>query len=105
MPPSAAAASPRHRRARLPGGCLLYTSITLDDLDAALTDAGLTDLDLPVWRVITRRDVLLASLRLAPDDPGRFRQDWEAREHPQPENPIFARFSPSTAPVGGERCV
>ncbi|MBL0352401.1 MAG: DUF2309 domain-containing protein [Dechloromonas sp.] len=76
--------------------------ITLDDLDAALTDAGLTDLDLPVWRVITRRDVLLATLRLAPDDPGRFRQDWEAREHPQPKSFIFARFSPSTVAVGGE---
>ncbi len=72
--------------------------ITLDDLDAALSDAGLADLDQPVWRVISRRDVLLASLRLAPDDPGEVRRDWEAREHPQPENSIFALFSVSTAP-------
>ena len=71
--------------------------ITLDDLAAALTDAGVDDLDLPVWRVIRRRDVLLASLRLAPDDPGPFRQEWQAREHPQPESAIFALFSPSTA--------
>lgn len=28
--------------------------ITLDDLDAALSDAGLADLDLPVWRVINQ---------------------------------------------------
>ena len=75
--------------------------ITLDDLDASLTDAGLADLDLPVWRVISRRDVLLASLRLAPDDPGEVRRDWEAREHPQPENAIFALFSASTAASAG----
>ena len=76
--------------------------ITRDDLDAALTDAGLADLDLPVWRLITRRDVLMASLCLASDDPGEVRQDWEAREHPQPDDAISARFSGSTAAGAGE---
>ena len=72
--------------------------ITVDDLDAALADAGLADLDLPVWRAVSRRDVLTASLRLAPEDPGEVRRDWEAREHPQPEKAILGLFSASTAP-------
>ena len=71
--------------------------ITLADLDAALDDAGIRDLDSDVRRGLSRRDVLLASLRLAPEDAGQARRDWQAREHGETANPVFARFSASTA--------
>ena len=71
--------------------------ITVDDLDAALDDAGLADLDMPIWRVITRRDVLLASLRLAPEDAGTARKAWAAGERSVAEATIFARCSALTA--------
>ena len=84
--------------------------ITVDDLDAALADAGLDDLDAPVWRVITRRDVLLASLRLEPEDAGPARQAWEAGERPAAETATFfaamkplAVSTPVTRPSGPRR--
>lgn len=72
--------------------------ITLDDLGAALDAAGVADLDVPVWRVITRRDVLLASLRLAPEDAGGARQAWERQERVPAAPAIFARCVALTAP-------
>ena len=71
--------------------------ITRDDLVAALDDAGLGGLDLPVWRCLTRRDILLASLQLPADDPGAARRDWAAREHGRPDDAVFARFLALTA--------
>ncbi len=71
--------------------------ITVADLDAALNDAGLPDLDAELRRGITRRDVLLASLCLPLEAPGRARLDWVARELGEVADPVFARFAASTA--------
>ena len=71
--------------------------ITLDDLSAALDAAGVADLDAPVWRVITRRDVLLASLRLPPEDAGGARQAWEGQERVPAAPASFARCAALTA--------
>lgn len=71
--------------------------ITRDDLDAALDAAGIDDLDTAVCHGITRREVLLASLQMAPEGVGQARQAWAAREYGAAENLIFARFSGSTA--------
>ena len=71
--------------------------ISVADLDAALADAGLPDLDGEVRRGLTRRDVLLASLQLAPAATGAARRDWLAREGTMPANPVSAHFLASTA--------
>ena len=76
--------------------------ITRDDLAAALDDAGIADLDAGVCHGITRREVLLASLQMAPEGAGQARQAWASREYGAAENSIFAHFSPSTATGTGE---
>jgi len=76
--------------------------ITCDDLDAALDAAGIADLDADVRHGITRREVLLASLRVAPEGSGEAHRAWVAREYGAPENLVFARFSGSTATGAGE---
>ena len=75
--------------------------ISVADLDAALADAGLPDLDGEVRRGLTRRDVLLASLQLAPAAVGPARRDWLTREDAAP---VFAHFPASTATDGAPAC-
>ena len=84
--------------------------ITVADLEVALDDAGLPDLDIELQRGIRRRDVLLASLQVDPDEAGVARRRWLARElgnkggnkagnkpEDSAEISVFALFSPSTA--------
>jgi len=71
--------------------------ITRDDLWTALDDAGLPNLDSPVTRALTRRDVLLASLLAAPETPGAHRLDWMRRERRLADDPVFALFLALTA--------
>ena len=65
--------------------------IGVNDLAAALDEAGVADLDAPVWQGLTRRAVLLAGFALAPEDPGPARLAWAAREEGVAEGPLFAR--------------
>ena len=74
--------------------------VSVADLDAALDDAGLPDLDRELRHGLTRRDVLLASLQLAPAAPGPARRDWLAREGAAATAPVFAYFPASTATGG-----
>ena len=71
--------------------------INRDDLLAGLDDADLPDLDQPVLRALSQRDVLLASLLVAPETPGASRLAWLQREQGLAEDPIFACFLPLTA--------
>ncbi len=71
--------------------------ITGDDLDAALDATGIADLDADVRHGITRREVLLASLKMDSGNVGQASREWAAREYGGAENPVFARFSRSTA--------
>ena len=76
---------------------LVQDRITRDDLDSALDAAGVADLDADICHGITRREVLLASLQMAPEGSGQAHQAWAAREYGAAKNLIFAHFSPSTA--------
>ena len=70
--------------------------INHDDLLVALDDAGLPDLEQPVIRALTQRDILLASLLTAPETPGTSRIDWLKREQGLADDAIFAYFLPLT---------
>ena len=70
--------------------------ITRDDLLQAFTDSTLEQLDQPILRALTRRDVLLASL-LLPAAQGERRLDWNQREGLLANDAVFARCSVLTA--------
>lgn len=70
--------------------------INRDDLLVAFDDAGLPDLEQAVTRALTQRDVLLASLLVAPETPGASHLAWLRREQGQADDPIFACFLPLT---------
>ncbi|MFZ2973235.1 MAG: DUF2309 domain-containing protein [Ferribacterium limneticum] len=72
--------------------CLASGRISADDLSAALDDFGLADLDLPVVRALTRRDILLASLQAGNEVPDASRLDWLQREGGLAEDFIFGHF-------------
>lgn len=76
--------------------------ISRDDLSAALDDAGLPDLEQPVTRALTQRDVLLASLLTAPETPSACRLDWLRREQGLADDSIFALCSALTAAMPGK---
>lgn len=72
--------------------CLASGRISPDDLSAALDDFGVGDLDQPVVRNLTRRDILLASLRFGCEAPNACRQAWLLDETSLADDPLFAYF-------------
>lgn len=76
--------------------------ISCDDLLAALGEAGLADLEQPVARALTRRDVLLASLLNAPEMPAASRFEWLARERAVGDDPLYAACCALSEAAGGE---
>jgi uncharacterized protein YbcC (UPF0753/DUF2309 family) len=72
--------------------CLASGRISADDLDAALDDFGVADLEAPVLRALTRRDVLLASLLAGNEVPDASRLAWLQRETALGEDFIFSHF-------------
>lgn len=82
--------------------CLASGRICAEDLAAALDDFGVADLDGPVVRNLTRRDILLASLKAGREAPDASRLAWLLRETALGDDPLFDHFyrlSP-TAPAG-----
>ncbi|MBS1140408.1 MAG: hypothetical protein H6R13_1861 [Proteobacteria bacterium] len=77
--------------------CLASGRISQDDLSAALDDFGVHDLDRPVARNLTRRDILLASLMAGLDLPDASRLEWLVRETSLADDPLFSHFYRSTA--------
>ena len=69
--------------------CHAAGRITRDDLLAAFDDAGLADLDEPVMRALSRRDVLLASLLAGREVPGASRLAWLKRERGLADDPVY----------------
>lgn len=72
--------------------CLASGRISAEDLNAALEDFGVADLDLPVVRGLTRRDVLLASLMVGQEGPEANRLAWLLRETSLADDPVFGHF-------------
>ncbi len=86
--------------------CLASGRITRDDLAAALDDHGVSDLDAPLVGVLTRRDVLLASLLAGIEVPASSRLAWQQQEGMAAENFDFGQFLPPTvafAARGGDK--
>ena len=79
--------------------CLASGRITADDLNAALDDVGVADLEVPLIRSLSRRDVLLASLQAGNEAPDASRLGWQQRESGLAEDSIFAHFSRLTVAV------
>ena len=77
--------------------CLASGRITQADLAAALAAAGVADLDAPILRQFTRREVLLASLQSVQECPESERLAWLGREEGVADAAIFAHFQASTA--------
>lgn len=77
--------------------CFAAGRIDRDDLAAALADAGEADLDAPVRRGLSRRDVLVAALLADPEVPGPARRDWLRRESGLDADPVFAACAALTA--------
>jgi uncharacterized protein YbcC (UPF0753/DUF2309 family) len=77
--------------------CLANGRISGDDLRAALDDYGVADLDTPLLRALTRRDILLASLIVGREAPEAGRQGWLLRETGLADDLVFAHFSALTA--------
>ncbi|AXS81388.1 DUF2309 domain-containing protein [Dechloromonas sp. HYN0024] len=73
--------------------CLDSGRITIDDLNAALDDAGIADLDDRLLGTLTRRDILLASLAGIQETPDGSRQAWLQREYGGGGDPLLAYFS------------
>ena len=71
-----------------------------EDLDAALDEAGVDGLDVPVWRNLTRRDLLRASLCLPAAPRAAARLGWLAAE--RGDDPLLARCAALTAGTGPE---
>jgi len=82
--------------------CLASGRISADDLNAALDDAGVADLDEPVLRALSRRDVLLASLLAGREAPDAGHLDWLQRETALADDLIFGHFSRLTVAVPAE---
>lgn len=76
--------------------CLASGRITRDDLAAALDDFGVSDLDAPLGRALTRRDVLLASLVEGMEAPAASRLAWLRQEDGAEQNFDFGQFLPPT---------
>jgi uncharacterized protein YbcC (UPF0753/DUF2309 family) len=72
--------------------CLASGRISTEDLNAALDDFGLADLDTPLFRRLTRRDVLLASLLVGKEAPDACRGDWLKREGFVADDAILEHF-------------
>jgi hypothetical protein len=70
-----------------------------EDLAAALEEAAVAGLDDPIWKALTRRDVLLASLRLPAQAPGAARLAWADAEQGLGGDAFFARCAALTAPA------
>ena len=82
--------------------CLASGRISRDDLDAALADYGVADLDAPLVRAQSRRDILLASLLAGMDVPANCRLAWLKQEGAAAENFDFGHFLPPTVAFGGQ---
>ncbi|WP_310494644.1 DUF2309 domain-containing protein [Dechloromonas sp.] len=72
--------------------CLASGRISADDLNAALDDFGVADLDEPLIRALSRRDVLLASLLAGNEAPDASRLGWLQRETALADDFIFGHF-------------
>lgn len=79
--------------------CLAVGRIGIDDLSAALDEQGIDDLDAPLLRTLTRRDVLVASLMVGMNAPEVHRQGWLQRETDLADNLVFQHFFRLTAGV------
>ena len=79
--------------------CLAAGRISIDDLSAALDEQGIDDLDAPLLRTLTRRDVLVASLMVGMNAPEVHRQGWLQRETDLADNLVFQHFFRLTAGV------
>ncbi|NTV69986.1 MAG: DUF2309 domain-containing protein [Azonexaceae bacterium] len=79
--------------------CLAGGRISADDLNAALDDFGVADLDAPLIRALCRRDVLLASLMAGNEAPDGPRLGWLRRETGLDEDLIFGHFFRLTVEV------
>lgn len=73
--------------------CLANGRISADDLNAALDDFGVADLDESLIRALSRRDVLLASLMAGSEVPDARRLGWLQRETGLDDDFIFSHFS------------
>ncbi|PKO94699.1 MAG: DUF2309 domain-containing protein [Betaproteobacteria bacterium HGW-Betaproteobacteria-10] len=71
--------------------------ISRDDVNAALDEAGLADLEQPLIGTLRQRDILLASLLESPETPCVQRFEWLERERELAKDPIFAHFLTLTA--------
>lgn len=80
------------------GEFLAEGRIHLEDLDAALDEAGVEGLGALVWRHLARRDVLRASLCLPAAPNGAARLGWLAAE--RGDDPLLARCVALTAGDG-----
>jgi len=69
--------------------CFESGRMTMADLSAALDDAGVDQLDAPLVRGLTRRDVLLASLLAGEEVAGAQRIAWLRREGQFDEDGLF----------------
>jgi len=72
--------------------CLASGRISVDDLCAAFDDFGVADLEAPLVRALSRRDVLLASLMAGIEVPDSGRRDWLRHEGRAADDAIFAHF-------------
>lgn len=82
--------------------CLASGRIVRADLSAALDDYGVADLDMPLVRALTRRDILLASLIAGMEAPAGSRLAWLAQEGLAAENFDFGQFLPPTVGFAGQ---
>lgn len=76
--------------------CLASGRIVREDLDAALDDFGVADLDVPLIRALTRRDILIAGLMAGMETPTASRLAWLKQEGALADDAIFALFSGAT---------
>ena len=76
--------------------CLASGRISREDLNAALDDYGVGDLDAPLVRALSRRDILLASLTVGMEAPAAGRLAWLQRETALADDALFAHFLRST---------
>jgi hypothetical protein len=82
--------------------CLASGRITRDDLTAALDDFGVAELDAPLVRALTRRDILLASLIAGMETPTASRLAWLRQEGEAAGNFDFGQFLPPTVAFAGQ---
>ncbi len=77
--------------------CFEQGRVTLDDLSAALDDAGVADLESEIVRGLTRRDVLLASLLAGDEEAGAQRVAWLRREGQLADDSLFRHCASALA--------